>query len=233
MSDARAPASSTSPRAAAQEDFALAKENGLAVIAPLDEDGIYRRRLRLADRPIRRRRRSGRRRSSRELGDDLERKDCSIACSTTRTATRTAGAAAPSSSSAWSTSGSSPWTSCAQQLIGGRRAQVRWIPRVRPEARELDWLRNMHDWMISRSATTAWRCRSTSAPSAARSRSSAPRRAARSARSRAGTSSRATPRTGPASTRSRSPARSAAAVAPNTGRRQPLARRGHRALLDR
>jgi isoleucyl-tRNA synthetase len=43
---------------------------------------------------------------------------------------------------------------------------IRWIPDFGKE-RELDWLRNMHDWMISRSATGDWRCRSGNAKRAA------------------------------------------------------------------
>ena len=39
--------------------------------------------------------------------------------------------------------------------------QVQWVPPgIGLEERELDWLRNMRDWMISRSATTGLPCRS-------------------------------------------------------------------------
>jgi isoleucyl-tRNA synthetase len=69
--------------------------------------------------------------------------------------------------------------------------QIRWIPDFGYE-RELDWLRNMHDWMISKKRYWGSRCRSTTARRAAGSRSSAGARSSRSARSRAGTSSRAT-----------------------------------------
>ena len=46
---------------------------------------------------------------------------------------------------------------------------MRWIPGFGRE-RELDWLRNMEDWMIPRSATGGWRYRSTTAPPAVTSR---------------------------------------------------------------
>ena len=77
-------------------------------------------------------------------------------------------------------------------------------PGLRPGARAR--LAEEHGRLddLARSATTAWRCRSTTARRAARSRSSAARRSCRSARSRAGRSSRATRRTSRGSTRSRS-----------------------------
>ncbi len=73
---------------------------------------------------------------------------------------------------------------------------IRWIPDFGLE-RELDWLRNMEDWMISKKrywglALPIYRC-----ASAAISRSSAARTNCTSAPSRAGTNSTATRRTGP------------------------------------
>ena len=97
-----------------QEDFALSKADELAVIAPIDEFGIFRDGFgwqtgRYAGAATTRRRDL-----AREVADDLEREGpARRAASSTATATRSAGAAAPSSSSAWSTSGSSPWTRCA------------------------------------------------------------------------------------------------------------------------
>ena len=85
------------------EDFQLGKALGLPVIAPLDESGIVPRRLRLADRPRRPRRRRADRRAPQA------RRAASTASSRTPTATRTAGAAARRCSSASSTSGTSPW----------------------------------------------------------------------------------------------------------------------------
>ena len=91
---------------AGAEDFALSKEYNLAVIAPLEEDGTYTvgggfgfLEGRFAgDVP-------------QHVFDSLQaRRASSTACRTTPTATPPAGAAAPSSSSAWSTNGSSPWT---------------------------------------------------------------------------------------------------------------------------
>ena len=78
--------------------------------------------------------------------------------------------------------------------------QIRWIPDFGYE-RELDWLRNMHDWMISKKrywglALPIYDCRACGAFDVIGGREEL-----RSARSRAGTRSTATPRTGPRSTR--------------------------------
>ena len=88
--------------------------------------------------------------------------------------------------------------------------EIRWIPDFGYE-RELDWLRNMHDWMISKKrywglALPIYDCAGVRHGRGHRRA----RRAAASARSRAGRRSRATPRIGRTSTRSRSPARAAA-----------------------
>ena len=64
------------------------------------------------------------------------------------TATRPAGAAAPSSSSGSSTSGSSRPTACASRMIEANR-EVEWTPDFYGKRME-DWLRNMGDWCISR-----------------------------------------------------------------------------------
>ena len=107
--------------------------------------------------------------------------------------------------------------------------QIDWIPSFGLE-RELDWLRNMDDWMISKKrywglALPIYEC-----AGLRQLRGDRQRERAEGARGRGlGASSRATRRTGPGSTRSRSPARSAARpVVAHPGRRQPLARRRHR-----
>jgi isoleucyl-tRNA synthetase len=48
--------------------------------------------------------------------------------------------------------------------------QIRWLPGFGYE-RELDWLRTMSDWMISKNATGAWRFRSGNARAVTRSKS--------------------------------------------------------------
>ena len=74
-----------------KEDFALGKEHGLAVIAPVDDEGVYIDGFGALTGSF--------------VGDDATRdaifaqlrdKGFCIARSSTRTATRTAGAAAPS-----------------------------------------------------------------------------------------------------------------------------------------
>ena len=111
--------------------------------------------------------------------------------------------------------------------------RIRWIPSFGYE-RELDWLLNMRDWMISKKryyglALPIYDCRGVR--DVRRHRRSRGARA--SARSRAGTRSRATRRTGRTWTRSRSPARRAASRSsriPDVG--NPWLDAGHRAVLD-
>ena len=89
-----------------KEDFQLGKEFDLAVIAPIDEFGIYLEGfgwLTAATSTT----------SPGTSSTTWQARGSSTAPRTTRTATRSAGAATPSCSSAWWTSGSSPWTSCA------------------------------------------------------------------------------------------------------------------------
>ena len=98
--------------------------------------------------------------------DDLKRKGPALpGRQTTPTAIPPAGAARPSWSSAWWMSGSSAWARCtisrASELTAEEKArslryqimdvvdQIQWIPDF-GHAREMDWLRNMHDWMISK-----------------------------------------------------------------------------------
>jgi isoleucyl-tRNA synthetase len=80
--------------------------------------------------------------------------------------------------------------------------QIKWIPSFGYD-REMDWLRNMHDWMISKKryyglALPIWVCEE---PDAAISTWLAARRSFRSGRSRAGRCSKAIRRTGPTWTR--------------------------------
>ena len=80
------------------------------MIAPLDEFGVYVDGFDwLTGQYVARGRRADHR-------QDLEKKGLLYrARAVHATATRSAGAAAPTSSSGWSTSGSSPWTSCARR----------------------------------------------------------------------------------------------------------------------
>ena len=156
----RAPASSTSRPGCGAEDYQLGKALGLPVIAPIDEDGhrtspgfgsLTGRDVRDVAEPI--------------VDAPRATRAASTASSRTPTATRTAGGAGRRSSSASSTSGSSRWgrsttsratTLTPEQVDASLRYQImevvdriRWIPEFGYD-RELDWLRNMHDWMISK-----------------------------------------------------------------------------------
>jgi hypothetical protein len=106
------------------------------------------------------------------------RRAFTTANSATPTATPTAGAAARSWSTGWWTNGSSAWasstTSRASEVTPKKKraacATRSWIAWTRPTGipsfgydRELDWLRNMHDWMISKKrywglALPIWEC---------------------------------------------------------------------------
>ena len=125
-----------------KEDFELGKEHGLAVMAPLDEYGVFMdgfawlTGLGAAEAAPAHLRRTWSRRAS------------STGCRSTPTATPSAGAARASWSSAWSTSGSSPWTSCATRS---------WTSPSRSagsptSAWSASWTgcSNMDDWMISK-----------------------------------------------------------------------------------
>ena len=110
--------------------------------------------------------------------ENLEAKGSSTAWRTIPTATRSAGAARRNWSFAWWTSGSSAWasssTSPTRQVTDEEKdsrlryqimesvQETRWIPAFGLE-REMDWLRNMHDWMISKKrywglALPIWEC---------------------------------------------------------------------------
>ena len=140
---------------AGAEDYQLGKSLGLPMIGPIDETA--------ATTPGSAGYRAAAPDVAEEIVDDLERAGSSTTSSRTRTAIRTAGAAARRCSSGSSTSGSSRWarstTSRASELtteeidaslryqIMEVVDQIRWIPGFGYE-RELDWLLNMHDWMI-------------------------------------------------------------------------------------
>ena len=110
--------------------------------------------------------------------------------------------------------------------------QIRWIPDFGYE-RELDWLRNMHDWMISKKRYWGLALPIYDCSACGRGRGHRRPRRAQGARGRGlGRRSRATPRTGRTWTRSRSPARLRSAGRAHQGRRQPVARRRDRAVLD-
>ncbi len=94
--------------------------------------------------------------------------------------------------------------------------RIRWIPDFGHD-RELDWLRNMHDWMISKKRYWAWRCPSTTARRVAPWRSSAAGRSSRPGPLPAGTRSTATRRIARGWTRCGSPV--PRAVSPWSGSR--------------
>ena len=79
--------------------------------------------------------------------------------------------------------------------------QANWYPGFGHD-REMDWLRNMHDWMISQeSGIMAWRCPSMNVTNAAISTSLAAAKSCRNGPLKAGKNSTATRRTGRTSTR--------------------------------
>ena len=95
-----------------QEDFALAKRDGLPVLDPIDEFGIFRDGFGWQTGRFAGATEDAAADLASDVAADLEDKGLSSAASATCTTIRSAGAAGPSSSSAWSTSGSSPWTRC-------------------------------------------------------------------------------------------------------------------------
>ena len=239
----RGPASSTSRPAAARRTSSSAGRWGCrssprSTRAGSSCDGFGS----LTGRDVARRRRADRR-APRARGPVLPPRD------DTSTATRTAGAATRRSCSASSTSGTSAWarstTSRATTLTQGAGRREPALPdhggrrpdpvdpglRLRPRARLAPEHARLDDQQEA--LLRAWRCRSTTARRAARSTSSAGATSSRSGPSPAGRRSRATRRTGRTSTRSRSPARPAARpVDADPRRRQSVARRRHRAVLD-
>ena len=187
------------------EDQELGKENGIPFIAPLDESAHVHRWLRPVHRP--QRQRGGRRRR----GGAESIRACWWRARNIRTCIRTAGAARRNWSSARWTNGSSAWTGATASRTWSPRSS--WIPPD-GEARELDWLRNMGDWMISKKrfwglALPIWVCGECEHFTVIGSREELQR----AGRGRLGRRSRATRRIGPTWTPSRSAARSAAAMA--------------------
>ena len=139
---------------AGAEDFALSKEYGLAVIAPLEEDGTYTRRTPASA-------------SSRASSPATCRRTSSTACATKGVLYRVQDYT-HRYPTCWRCSSElvfrlvDEWFitmdgdaarrhrhDAARQDHGGHAARRRWIPEF-GKARELDWLRNMHDWMISK-----------------------------------------------------------------------------------
>ena len=111
-----------------KEDFALSKQHNLRVIAPINDFGIYvdgfgwltGMAVAEVNRPV--------------FAALREKGMLYRAPRATSTATRTAGAATPNLSSAWSMSGSSPWTACVRRCMDVTR-KIRWLARVWPGPR--------------------------------------------------------------------------------------------------
>ena len=140
------------------EDFQLGKALGLPVIAPIDEYGIVLDGFgSLTGRDVRD--------VAEPIVEDLKSEGRLFRLEPYRTATRTAGGAARRCSSGSSTSGTSHGPGLrpaardphAEQVDAACATimevvdRIRWIPDFGHE-RELDWLRNMGDWMISQEA---------------------------------------------------------------------------------
>jgi isoleucyl-tRNA synthetase len=83
--------------------------------------------------------------------------------------------------------------------IMDRVDQINWYPGFGYD-REMDWLRNMHDWMISKKRYWGLACPSGNVPNATISPSSAAKRSWKSGPLKAGTSLRATRPIAPTST---------------------------------
>ncbi len=146
-----------------QEDFALAGANDLAVIDPIDEFGVFRDgfgwqsgRYAGADDP-------GGADFAREVGEDLERKGLLVAREQYR----------HSYPVCWRCGTQvvfrlvDEWFIAMdplRELLSDATRTVTWLPDgIGLEERELDWLRNMSDWMISKKryyglALPIWEC---------------------------------------------------------------------------
>ena len=135
------------------------------VIDPIDEFGVFRDGFGWQTGRYAGDGRSRRRDIARDVADDLEREGPAgrAASSTRHSLPGLLALRHRSWSSGWSTSGSSPWTRCALSRSGPRRGGTMAPAGHRPEERELDWLRNMGDWMISKKryyglALPIWDC---------------------------------------------------------------------------
>jgi len=146
-----------------QEDFALARQFDLAVIDPIDEFGVFRDgfgwqsgRYAGADDP-------GGADLAREVGEDLERKGLLVAREQYR----------HSYPVCWRCGTQvvfrlvDEWFIAMDPLrdqLSEATRTVTWLPEgIGLEERELDWLRNMSDWMISKKryyglALPIWEC---------------------------------------------------------------------------
>ncbi len=148
---------------AGQEDFALSKANDLAVIDPIDEFGVFKPgfgwqtgRYAGADDP-------GGADLAREVADDLEVKGRLVARQQYR----------HSYPVCWRCGTQvvfrlvDEWFIAMdplRELLSDATRTVKWLPEgIGLEERELDWLRNMSDWMISKKryyglALPIWEC---------------------------------------------------------------------------
>lgn len=123
------------------EDFALGKEHGLAVLAPIDEFGVFTESFgRLADRHVYE--------VAAPIREDLERRGLLYR----------ADEHTHRYPMCWRCGSElvfrlvDEWFIAMDSLrepMMGVTKQITWIPEFGLE-RELDWLRNMHDWMISK-----------------------------------------------------------------------------------
>ena len=146
-----------------QEDFALAKVNDLAVIDPIDEFGVFRDgfgwqtgRYAGADDP------SGAD-LAREVGDDLERKGLLVEREQYRHSYPVCWRCGTQVVFRLVDEWFIAMDPLREQLSDATRT-VTWLPEgIGLEERELDWLRNMSDWMISKKryyglALPIWEC---------------------------------------------------------------------------
>ena len=139
---------------AGAEDFRLGNENGLPVIAPLDDAGVYMTGFGFLDgRPV-----SG---VNNDIFDDLKRKNVFYKVEKYKhrypVCWRCGTELVFRLVSEWFIS----MDELRPQLMEATR-KMNWIPPF-GEAREIDWLRNMGDWMISKKrywglALPIWKC---------------------------------------------------------------------------
>jgi len=146
-----------------QEDFALAKQYGLAVIDPIDEFGAFRDgfgwqsgRYAGADDPA-----GGD--LAREVGEDLERKGLLVSGEQFRHSYPVCWRCGTQVVFRLVDEWFIAMDPLRQELSDATRS-VTWLPEgIGLEERELDWLRNMSDWMISKKryyglALPIWEC---------------------------------------------------------------------------
>ncbi|MDQ3881290.1 MAG: isoleucine--tRNA ligase, partial [Chloroflexota bacterium] len=145
-----------------QEDFALARQNGLAVLDPIDENGVFRAGYGWQTGRFAGHTTDPAADVATSVADDLARKGLLVAreeylhrypvcwrCGTELVFRLV-----------------DEWFIAMDPLrdeISAATRQVAWLPRIGLMERELDWLRNMHDWMISKKrywglALPIWAC---------------------------------------------------------------------------